>query len=277
MRARSVQGAIVLSWSLAWVVRAADQVPPTFAAEVAAVYVDVFVTSRDRPVSGLTAGDFEITDEGVPQTATLAKTETVSVASLLLFDTSGSVTPARLTHLRAAGEAALKGLTKNDQAALVTFSQVVAQHAKLTSDLNVVRSALEFTATAGDTALVDGVYTAMMIGENASIRPVTISIGRIVSGKPEDSRPMPNCKMIAINIRRIAVTRIGNTTRIPARISSQAWPRISIQLVRIRPANPALGAPMAVAGKTIANRAPRKMLNTAVANIARPVARRRSG
>src|SRR5262249_34961824 len=85
---------------------------------------------------------------------------------VLAFDTSGSVTAERLGHLRDAGYAVLKGLTKQDQAGLVTFSHVVAQHAALTGDLDRVRQALSFRTTGGDTALLDGIYTAMMVGES---------------------------------------------------------------------------------------------------------------
>ncbi len=45
----------------------AGQAPPTFRAGVDAVTVDVLATHRGQPVSGLTAGDFEVLDDGVRQ------------------------------------------------------------------------------------------------------------------------------------------------------------------------------------------------------------------
>lgn len=47
-------------------------------------------------------------------------------------------------------------LTADDQAALVTFSHVVAQLAPLTHDFGRVRAALDATPAPGDTALVGG-------------------------------------------------------------------------------------------------------------------------
>jgi secreted protein with Ig-like and vWFA domain len=114
----------------------------------------------------LTVADFEVFDNGVAQRVDLASFEQIPLNVVLVFDTSGSVTDERLGHMRDAGSAVLKRLTKNDQAALVTFSHVVARRAPLTADREQVRTALNFQPPEGDTALVDAVYTSMMIGES---------------------------------------------------------------------------------------------------------------
>jgi VWFA-related protein len=139
---------------------------PTFSTRREAVRVDVLVTDRGQPIGGLTPPDFELLDNGVAQRVDLVSYEQVPLNVVLAFDTSDSVTGERLEHLRTAGQAVLSGLRKGDQAALVTFSHVVSQRAPLTGDFDRVRSALRFTSPPGDTALVDGVYTAMMIGES---------------------------------------------------------------------------------------------------------------
>src|SRR5262249_16230355 len=91
------------------------------------VRVDVLVIDRGQPVPGLTTADFELFDNGVAQRVDLVSHEDIPLNVVLAFDTSGSVTAERLGHLRDAGYAVLKGLTKHDQAGLVTFSHVVAQ------------------------------------------------------------------------------------------------------------------------------------------------------
>jgi VWFA-related protein len=161
--ARFALGGLVFLSSLARIVSPGDQAPPTFAAEVAAVYVDVFVTSRDRPVSGLRAGDFEITDDGVRQSATLVQTETVSVASLLLFDTSGSVRGQRLRDLEAAGHAFADGLAPRDEGALLAFSDQLSLLARPTRERAPLHLAIDHMAPGGATTLYDALYVAFKL------------------------------------------------------------------------------------------------------------------
>lgn len=147
---------------------------PNFATRREAVRVDVLVTERGQPVRGLTVSDFEVFDNGVAQRVDLASFEQIPLNVVLVFDTSGSVTDERLGHMRDAGSAVLKRLTTNDQAALVTFSHVVARRAPLTADRERVHAALTFRPPEGDTALVDAVYTSMMIGESDAGRSLAI-------------------------------------------------------------------------------------------------------
>src|SRR5262245_65784154 len=49
-------------------VAAQNQAPPTFRTEANYVRVDVYPTRDDVPVADLTQNDFEILDNGVPQT-----------------------------------------------------------------------------------------------------------------------------------------------------------------------------------------------------------------
>src|SRR5262249_19203869 len=118
--------------------------------------------------------DFEILDNGVAQRADLVSFEQIPLNVVLAFDTSDSVTGERLDHLRQAGQAVLTGLKSDDQAALVTFSHAVSQLAPLSRELNRVRDALSLPTLPGETSLVDGVYTAMMVGESDAGRPLII-------------------------------------------------------------------------------------------------------
>jgi VWFA-related protein len=163
MSPRVALGGLIVVLSLARVARAGDQAPPSFAAEVAAVYVDVFVTSRDRPVSGLVAGDFEVTDEGVRQSATLAETGTVPISSLLLFDTSGSVRGQRLRDLKAAGHAFADGLAPRDEAALLAFSNQLNLLARPALSRAPLHLAIDQMAPGGATTLYDALYLAFKL------------------------------------------------------------------------------------------------------------------
>jgi len=139
---------------------------PSFSSQIEAVRVDVLVTDNGKLVQGLQPGDFEILDNGVPQKADLASFEEIPLNVVLALDMSASLDSQQLEHLRAAGKTLLDGLKKTDQAALVTFSHIVSQGSPLTSNFDRIRTALDQTATWGQTSLVDASFTGMMIGES---------------------------------------------------------------------------------------------------------------
>jgi VWFA-related protein len=153
---------------------AALALQPNFSSRREAVRVDVLVTERGEPLAGLGPADFEVLDNGVPQRVDLVSFEQIPLNVVLAFDASDSVTGDRLEHLRAAGREVLAGLNADDQAALVTFNHVVSQRAPLTRELDRVREALTIPPPPGHTALVDGVYTAMMVGESDAGRALVI-------------------------------------------------------------------------------------------------------
>jgi len=137
-----------------------------FSAKVEIVRVDVLVVEGGQPVRGLTARDFEILDDGVPQQVDLVSFEQIPLNVILLLDLSGSVAGERLEHLRGAGRAVLEQLKADDQAALLTFSHSLGLGADLTHDLSQVRTALDSVEASGETALLDGTYAGIMLAES---------------------------------------------------------------------------------------------------------------
>jgi VWFA-related protein len=146
----------------------------TFSSRVEAVRVDVLVTDNGQPVLGLASGDFEVLDNGVPQQVDLVSFEEIPLNIVLALDMSDSVAGDRLDRLRGAAGALLPALKEEDQAALVTFSHVVRLGAKLTKDLDPLRAALTHTEAMGPTALVDGTYAGIMLGESDIGRSLVI-------------------------------------------------------------------------------------------------------
>jgi VWFA-related protein len=138
----------------------------TFSSKIEAVRVDVLVTDKGQPVRGLGPGDFEILDNGVPQQVDLVSFEQIPLNVILALDMSESVAGERLEHLRSAGQALLNALKKDDQSALVTFRGEVTLDAELGGDPLKVRKALDHAEPEGETALVDGAYAAMVVGES---------------------------------------------------------------------------------------------------------------
>jgi VWFA-related protein len=137
----------------------------TFSVKVEAVRVDVLVTEGDRPILGLGPGDFELLDNGVPQQVDLVSFDQIPLNVILALDMSDSVAGDRLTRLQQAVGALLSKLHKDDQAALVTFSHRVALGAALGSNLAPMQQALLHVEGSGDTALIDGAYAGIMVGE----------------------------------------------------------------------------------------------------------------
>ncbi len=136
---------------------------PAFTSVSSAVYVDVFVSRDGKPVTGLTAADFDVRDEGTPQTITLARLEDVPVTSVLVFDASGSIVGKKLADLKAAGRALLAGLRRQDRAGLVTFSHEIRVEAPESGDHASVLGVLEALAGNGGTALWDGLYSGLRL------------------------------------------------------------------------------------------------------------------
>jgi Ca-activated chloride channel family protein len=160
----------LLAWALAPALLAGSearpvaQQAPRFAAAVETVRVDVLVTAAGKPVRGLQASDFEVFDNGARQTVDVAAFEQ-PLNVILALDMSGSVAGARLADIKRASRMVLGGLRDGDRAALVTFSHVVAVAADLTPDLPRVGFVIDRLVGRGETALVDGAYAALILGE----------------------------------------------------------------------------------------------------------------
>ena len=147
----------------------------TFSSRAVAVRVDVSVTSRGRPVPGLTADDFEVFDNGVRQRIQVVDTGQVPVDLMLALDTSGSVTGARIAELRSASATLLELLTPQDRAGILTFNQQVVLRSALSPDFDAVRRAFDVALRPGNrTSLVDAVYAALAHADGGAGRALAI-------------------------------------------------------------------------------------------------------
>lgn len=139
-----------------------------------AVRVDVLVTAKGQPVTGLQASDFELRDSGVPQTIEAVSIEDVPVSLLLALDVSSSVQGPMLEQLKAAARAALGALRSDDSAALLTFSDRITRPADFTLDRRTLGSAIDLIKPEGPTALRDAVFAATALRERAPGRVVVL-------------------------------------------------------------------------------------------------------
>jgi VWFA-related protein len=152
---------IVAAWNAAAVAQ------PTFSTRVDGVRVDVLVTdAARRPLRGLTASDFVIRDNGVPQQVDVVSFGEIALNVGLAFDISESVAGPRLDQLREASKALTSELQPADQSGLVTFDDAVLLPCPLSLDRSCVDRALAEAEPEGRTALVDGILAAMIAGES---------------------------------------------------------------------------------------------------------------
>jgi Ca-activated chloride channel family protein len=145
-----------------------------FGVEVRTVYADVFVTRDGQPVTGLTAPDFELYDNGVRQTIQLVDIDTVPLSVMLILDTSGSVSGQALEHLRAAAHAFVDGLEEKDEAALMIFAREMSLRQAFTHSWEDLHRAIDGPIRGGDTSVKDAFYTGLKLVEGRPGRPLIL-------------------------------------------------------------------------------------------------------
>ena len=148
---------------------------PRFAVAVDAVQVDVQVTRRGRPVAGLTAADFELTDNGVAQRIDSVTREDVPLDLFLVLDASASVAGQPLRELSNAARIAVEALGSSDRISLLTFTHRVNQAARLSTERGPVFAAIDGMRASGATSLFDAVYAALVLRNDAASRALVIA------------------------------------------------------------------------------------------------------
>jgi len=135
---------------------------PRFSSGTLGVHVDVLVMKGNTYVGGLTAADFELRDNGVLQKVDVIDPADVPINAVLAFDMSGSTVGRKLADLISASRTLLDGLKPADRAALTTFNHAVTPRVPLTGDLGKIASTLREIDPEGNTAVLDGIYAALM-------------------------------------------------------------------------------------------------------------------
>lgn len=132
-----------------------------FRSGVDMVALAVTVTDgRGQAVTGLSARDFKVFDDGVPQEVALFGSAQVPLDVALVFDTSSSMLTA-LPTLKSGARGLLRRLRAGDRAALVEVKRTIDVPQALTADLSSIEAAIGRLSAAGETALYDGVYLSL--------------------------------------------------------------------------------------------------------------------
>lgn len=197
----------LLMWLLAASL-AAPALQPTFSARVDGVRVDVMVVDGSRkPLRGLAPADFEIRDNGVLQKVDVVSFGEVPLSVTLAFDLSESVSGDRLAQLQRSLRGLAEALELRDESAFLTFNRAVALRCPMSSDAACVRSALDAAVPDGQTALVDGTFASIVVGESEVGR----SLLMVFSDGMDTASYMPPALVIDA-ARRSDVVAYGVTT-----------------------------------------------------------------
>ena len=145
---------------------------PQFRASVDVVRIEALVLGNGKPVAGLGAKDFTVTDNGAPQTIAVRALARLPIDVAIAIDVSRSVQGERLRHLREAAGALVGLLTPEDRATLVTFNHQVTLGPRDASP-RTLGARLAAVEAEGSTALMDAV-TAALVWSGGRERPTLI-------------------------------------------------------------------------------------------------------
>lgn len=136
--------------------------PVAASLEVAAVTLIAGVTDRSgNPVTGLTASDFKVFDEGKQVEASLRSSDDDPVTVGIAVDSSSSMAGRHLYVIRAATELLSHSLRPRDEAFVVAFdTSARLVHPRSNDDLSLRRAILDLVP-AGGTSIFDGVTFAL--------------------------------------------------------------------------------------------------------------------
>lgn len=201
---------------------------PTFRTAVERVQLDVSATKGGRPVSGLTATDFIVSDNGVAQTVESATQQESALCVQLVLDMSGSVSGERLRRLIDATTALLDLLRSSDRAGLITFSTAVDVRAPMTLDRALVKRALSEARGGGMSALRDAVELAIGAASCDDARSVVMvfSDGADTISWLSDNEVIESARRLGTVIHVVAVRATTVTSRFLPNVTDAVGGRI---------------------------------------------------
>ncbi|HEX5110301.1 MAG TPA: VWA domain-containing protein [Vicinamibacterales bacterium] len=164
-RPRLLVGALVVALAApvaAAALAAQTQKPPVFTGGVDLIKVSVTVTDRERRfVPGLRKEDFVLSDDGRPQEIATFSSERAPVSLGVMFDSSRSMTPAKMASARSALTTFFNLLGREDELFFAEFSEGMRLLQGWTSDRALLQQAMLRVRGGSFTALYDCVKEAL--------------------------------------------------------------------------------------------------------------------
>ncbi len=193
----------------------ADQRQPPFRVEVETVNVLVSVHDKEsgRFLTDLTAEDFEIFEDGVPQTLTNFSKQTDLPLSIgLLVDTSSSVKIKLDFEKEAAADFIFSVLRPSDKALLLEFDTGVTLLHDFTSNPNDLVRVVDSLRAGGSTSLNDAIFLVSeqkMLEATGRKALVILSDGADVSSQTSFDQALRMVLQAESSIYAISTTRFG--------------------------------------------------------------------
>jgi len=160
-----------MKWALAVTLFAAVSFAATsdqFRADTNVVLINATVLDgHDRPVRGLTRQQFRLFEDQTEQSIAYFSEEDTPLSLAVIFDVSGSM-EGKLTRMRAAVDAVLKGANAQDEFSLITFSDRPQLAAGWSPNAEELQNRLLAASAHGQTSLVDALATGLAQMKRAS-------------------------------------------------------------------------------------------------------------
>lgn len=193
---------------------------PTFLSEAASVVLDVSVTQNGKPVIGLTAKDFHVTDRKVVQTVADVSREQFPVDVTFVLDLVGSVEGPWLDGVRRAVETLRTALGGDDRARLVIFDPRIREIPGL--EYGPIRITAENRPNEGGaSSLFDAVAISLVRETDADYRRMAIVLtdGQDGGSFLDEAELLDVASRSDLTVFVVAVT--DGTTRVPQRPANE--------------------------------------------------------
>jgi VWFA-related protein len=145
-----------------------------FRSGIELVSVDALVTNGRTPVAGLTADDFDLRDNGVPQAIEQIALEQLPLRVAMSLDISTSVEGERLEQLRTAAVSIIHRLRPQDRASVSAFSHKLDRLIPLTGDRRQLLDAIGRLEAGGGTSLQDAAFAAIALRDAGPGRTLVV-------------------------------------------------------------------------------------------------------
>lgn len=168
---------IILGWLATPPLAAQDAPEQPYRLQVGAqlVLVDASVEWKKtgKPVSGLTAGDFEVLEDEAPQRVSSVSVDQLPLSVLFLFDLTDTVHPV-LQHLADGAAEVLRQLRPDDEIAVMTFSSHTDVQQRFTRDKMLAREAVDAASASYDkqepTFIFEDLWEASLFSERSRLQ-----------------------------------------------------------------------------------------------------------
>ena len=211
----------------------AQNPPATFRAGADSVSVDVSVRQRGRPVTGLTAADFELLDNGVPQPISDVSFEKLPVDVTIALDVSDSVSGPVVEQLRRAVHQLEQDITARDRIRLVTFNLRISRLMDFGPGGSATDAAFAKIQPFGGTAVFDTI-AVLLAGPTPPDRRQLL----VVFTDGEDSNSVSEPSVVLDVARRttptlsVVLSRLGTAGLPPQTRGAAAREQLNTQLAR---------------------------------------------